>query len=158
MDIKLRLPFIELLCVNASFAPHRPDHVYQFCPFQEIVNWDGLVVTHFFMAVQLYANRLDEFVPMVGFHCLIPVEDVGITRGREGNGVFQGLLDGVLCGYGGQVLSSVSVHEDFPGHKSLASLRYTLVITRSIGDDSSSTACLECGTGLWHLSGCLLCW
>ena len=157
MDIKARLPLIDLLCVDTSLVPHRPYHVYQFRAFWEIAYWDGLVVAHFFMAVQLYANCLDEFVPIVGFHPLIPVKDVWVTRGCESNGIFQGLLDSVLCGRGGHVLPFILIHEDFPGHESLASLRQTLVVPSGIGDNSS-TACLAYSIILGRLSGCLLWW
>ena len=72
-------PFVNFLHLDLSLASHRPDHVNELGPFGDLVNWYGFVVAHPFVAVELYPDCLDELIPVMVFHHLVPEQYVWVV-------------------------------------------------------------------------------
>ena len=73
MDIQVLFPFVNFLHLDSSLALHRPDHVDEFGPFGDHVDWYGFVVAHPFVANELNPDCLDELVMVMGFRHFVPV-------------------------------------------------------------------------------------
>ena len=130
MDIEAGFPLVHFLGRDPSLVSHSPDHVYQFGSFGDLVYWYGFVVTHPFMAVKLNSYHFDEFIMIMGFHRLVPVQYVWVVGCGTGNRVFKSFLDCILRGGCWHVLPFILVKQDFPSNESLISLEDALFVAR----------------------------
>ena len=60
------------------------NHIKQLRPVRDFINGDGLIVAHPFVAVQFYADCLEELVSIVGLHRLVPIKYVRVSCCSEG--------------------------------------------------------------------------
>ena len=65
VHIQARFPFVHFLRSDAALVLHRPDHVQELGSVGDLVDWDGFVVAHPFVAIQFDPDGLDELVPVM---------------------------------------------------------------------------------------------
>ena len=143
MDIKLCFPLVHFLCLDSTLASHRPDHVDDLGSFWYLVISLWVHSCPSFMAIELYPDCLNECVPVMAFHHLVPIQYVWVFRGCECDRVLECPLSCRLHGGYWYVFLFILVQEDFPRYQSLASLGDTLVVARCVVYDSTAV-CLAC--------------